>query len=112
MSELIPLESEAAEKILSDMFGRMVTFGAGSVKPNKPSYELHFAIKAVVWDDGSVSWEHAGEMYESAYPNGVVWDFNKQEWDFYRENNETMESKLHNQLSETMAGMRKWKGLA
>jgi hypothetical protein len=76
---------------------------------NKPSYEMHFAIKAVVWEDGSVSWEHASEMYESAYPNGVVWDFNKCEWDFYRENNETMESKLHNQISDTMANMRFWK---
>jgi hypothetical protein len=74
---------------------------------NKPSYEMHFAIKAVVWDDGSVTWEHAGEMYESAYPKGVVWDFNKCEWDFYRENNERMESKLHNQISETMANMGK-----
>jgi hypothetical protein len=103
------MDSEKAEKILSDMFGRMVTFGADSVKINKPSYELHFAIKAVVWDDGSVSWEHAGEMYESSYPNGVVWDFNKQEWDFYRENNESMESKCHNQISNMMANMRYWK---
>jgi len=105
MTELIPVDSEKAEKILSDMFGRMVTFGADSVKVNKPDYEMHFAIKAVVWQDGTVTWEHASEMYESGYPNGTVWDSKKCEWDFYRENNETMESKLHNQISETMAKM-------
>jgi hypothetical protein len=103
--ELIKLDSLEAEKILSDMFGRMVTFGADSVKVNKPEYELHFAIKAVVWEDGTVSWEHASEMYESSYPNGTVWDSNKCEWDFYRENNETMESKCHEKLSETLKKM-------
>jgi hypothetical protein len=72
---------------------------------NKPSYELHFAIKAVVWGDGSITWEHASEMYESAYPNGVVWDNEKCEWDFYGDDNEAMESKCHNKLSETLKGM-------
>ncbi len=76
---------------------------------NKPSYELHFAIKAVVWDDGSVSWEHAGEMYQWAYPNGTVYDPSTNDWDFYRENNERMESKCHNQISDMMANMRHWK---
>jgi hypothetical protein len=71
----------------------------------KPSYELHFAVKAVVWGDGTVSWEHAGEMYECAYPNGTVWDNEKCEWQFYREKNETMESKCHEKLSETLKVM-------
>jgi len=105
MTELIPMDSEKAEKILSDMFGRMVTFGADSVKVNKPEYELHFAVKAVVWEDGTVSWEHASEMYESGYPNGTVWDSKKCEWDFYRDDNETMESKCHNKLSESLKDM-------
>ena len=71
----------------------------------KPSYELHFAIKAVVWDNGSITWEHAGEMYECAYPNGTVWDYEKQEWDFYRDNNETVEVKCHGKLSSTLMDM-------
>ena len=70
-----------------------------------PQYEMHFAIKAVVWADGSIRWEHASEMYECAYPQGVVWDSIKCEWDFIRENNEAMESKLHNKLSDTLSSM-------
>lgn len=99
---LIPLNSAEGQKIVADILG---------VKPifNKPAYEMHFAIKAVVWDDGSVTWEHAGEMYESAYPDGVVWDCNKSEWNFYRDDNERMESKCHNQISDMMANMRYWK---
>jgi hypothetical protein len=44
-------------------------------------------------------------MYESAYPNGVVWDNEKCEWNFYGEENETMESKCHNKLSENLVKM-------
>jgi len=71
----------------------------------KPQYELHFAVKAVVWQDGTISWEHAGEMYESSYPNGTVWNFENAEWDFYREGQETMESKCHEKLSVTLKEM-------
>lgn len=97
-SELVPVLSEEGMAIMSEIVGHKVEI-------SKPKYELHFAIKAVVWEDGTVSWEHASEMYESAYPNGVVWDNDKCEWNFYREDNETMESKCHNKLSDHLVKM-------
>lgn len=71
--------------------------------------KYHHLIVIVGVEDGQiVSTEMGGEEYESAFPNGTVWNPKEKQWEFCVDDEEDPEYDTQNLTNDLMVGDYIW----